>query len=84
MPDTIEKHADLVVLNKNVREMTRTDEQTGEVETYYLADAEMMTYAEYSSVQDLIITQQGISLAHEASANAEQDELIALILEGGI
>lgn len=84
MPDTIEKHADLVVLNKNVREMTRTDEQTGEVETYYLADAEMMTYAEYSSVQDLIIAQQGISLAHEASANAEQDELIALILEGGI
>ena len=83
-PEAIEKHADLVVLNTNIREMTRTDEFTGEVETHYLADAQMMTYAEYSSVQDLIITQQGITLAHEASANAEQDELIALILEGGI
>ena len=90
-PEAIEKHADLVVLNTNIREMTRVDEFTGEVETHYLADAQMMSYAEYSSVQDLIITQQGItiteqgiSLAHEASANAEQDELIALILEGGI
>ena len=82
-PDAIEKHADQVVLNRNIRELTRADEQTGEVETYYVADAEIMTYAEYSSVQDIIIAQQGVSIAREASANAEQDELIALILEGG-
>lgn len=51
----------------------------------------MMTYQEYSTIQDLIITQQGIiiteqgiSLAHEASTNAEQDDLIAIIFEQGI
>ena len=76
-PALIEKHPDLVVRNTNIRELTRIDEQTGEEEKYYLADAEMMTYAEYSEVQDL-------ALAHESAANAEQDELIALILEGGI
>ncbi len=90
-PDAIEKHPDQVVLNTNIREVPYTDAETGETVMTYIADAQMMTYQEYSTVQDLIITQQGItiteqgvSLAHEASANAEQDELIALILEGGI
>jgi hypothetical protein len=90
-PDAIEKHPDQVVLNTNIREVPHTDAVTGETVMTYIADAQMMTYQEYSTVQDLIITQQGItiteqgvSLAHEASANAEQDELIALILEGGI
>jgi hypothetical protein len=90
-PDAIEKHPDQVIINTNIREVPHTDAETGEVVMTYIADAQMMTYQEYSTVQDLIITQQGItiteqgvSLAHEASANAEQDELIALILEGGI
>ena len=90
-PDAIEKHPDQVVLNTNIREVPYTDAETGETVMTYIADAQMMTYQEYSTVQDLIITQQGItiteqgeSLAHEASANAEQDELIALILEGGL
>ena len=90
-PDAIEKHPDQVGINTNIREVPYTDAETGETVMTYIADAQMMTYQEYSTVQDLIITQQGItiteqgvSLAHEASANAEQDELIALILEGGI
>jgi hypothetical protein len=90
-PDAIEKLPDQVVINTNIREVPYTDAETGETVMTYIADAQMMTYREYSTVQDLIITQQGItiteqgvSLAHEASANAEQDELIALILEGGI
>ena len=90
-PDAIEKHPDQVIINTNIREVLCTDSETGETVMTYIADAEMFTYQEYSTVQDLIITQQGItiteqgvSLAHEASANAEQDELIALILEGGI
>ena len=83
-PDAIEKLPDQVVINTNIREVPYTDAETGETVMTYIADAQMMTYAEYSTVQDLIITQQVISLAHEASANAEQDELIALILEGGI
>lgn len=83
-PDAIEKLPDQVVINTNIREVPYTDAETGETVMTYIADAQMISYAEYSTVQDLIITQQGISLAHEASANAEQDELIALILEGGI
>ena len=83
-PDVVEKHPDQVIINTNIREVPHTDAVTGETVMTYIADAQMMTYQEYSTVQDLIITQQGISLAHEASANAEQDELIALILEGGI
>ena len=83
-PDAIEKLPDQVVINTNIREVPYTDAETGETVMTYIADAQMMTYQEYSTVQDHIITQQGISLEHEASANAEQDELIALILEGGI
>ena len=75
-PDAIEKHSDLVVINTNIREVPYLDTETGETVMTYIADAQMMTYQEYSSVQDKII-------AREASANAEQDELIALILEGG-
>lgn len=83
-PEAIEKLEDQVVINTNIREMPYTDTETGETVMTYVADAEMLTYQEYSSVQDLIIAQQGISIAHEASANAEQDELIALIIEGEI
>jgi hypothetical protein len=90
-PDAIEKHPDQVIINTNIREVPHTDTETGDTVMMYIADAQAMTYQEYSTVQDLIIAQQGItiteqgeSLAHEASANAEQDELIALILEGGI
>lgn len=74
-PEPIEKHADLVVRNTNIRELTREDEQTGEVETYYLADAEMMTYPEYSEIQDEILAQQ-------VAINEEHDELFAMIIEG--
>lgn len=74
-PEAIEKHPDLVVLNSNIRELTREDEQTGEVETYYLADAEHLTYPEYSEIQDEIIAQQ-------VAINEEHDELFALIIEG--
>lgn len=83
-PDAIEKHPDQVIINTNIREVLCTDTETGETVMTYIADAEMFTYQEYSSVQDRIIAQQGISIAHEANANAEQDELIALIIEGGI
>lgn len=89
-PDDIEKHPDQVVINTNIREVPYTDAETGETVMTYIADAQMMTYAEYSTVQDLIIaqqritiTEQGISLAHEASTNAEQDDLIAILLEKG-
>ena len=76
-PEAIEKHPDQVIVNTNIREVPYLDTETGETTMTYIADAQMMTYQEYSSVQDKII-------AREASANAEQDELIALILEGGL
>lgn len=74
-PEAVEKLPDQVVINSNIREVPITDAETGETVTTYIADAEMFTYQEYSSVQDRIIAQQ-------VAINEEHDELFAMIIEG--
>lgn len=74
-PEAVEKLPDQVVINSNIREVPITDAETGETVMTYIADAEMFTYQEYSSVQDRIIAQQ-------VAINEEHDELFAMIIEG--
>ena len=88
-PDAIEKLPDQVVINRNIREVPYTDAETGETVMTYIADAEAMTYQEYSTVQDKIIAQQaetiaqqGLLLAEQSAINDEHDLLFGLIIEG--
>lgn len=88
-PEEVEKYSDQVVINRNIREVPITDAETGETVMTYIADAETMTYQEYSTVQDRIIAQQaetiaqqGLLLAEQSAINDEHDELFGLIIEG--
>lgn len=69
-PEAVEKHPDTVVLNTNI-----TAHEDAEGNTYYTADAEILTYQEYTDVQDDIIAEMQVE-------NLSRDELLAELLEG--
>ena len=68
-PEAVEKHPDTVVLNTNIAEHEDSD---GNI--YYTADAQILTYQEYTDVQDDIIAEMQVE-------NLSRDELLAELLE---
>lgn len=46
-PSTVEFGKTTVYLHKNIAEVQRTDEMTGETQTFYEYDEAALTYAEY-------------------------------------
>ena len=70
-PKPIEYGKKTVYLHKNIEEKTRTDETTGETETYYEYDEAKMSYSETYGARNL----------RRCIENEVEDRIVDLIME---